>query len=83
MNANVVITDVSLKPNPVYCGEQFIVSAKIEDVVFALESDGYFIMDNDGAFILAPDAKVVYLSTGIENEVIADATGDFIEIMEE
>lgn len=46
---NVAITDVKLTPNPVIVGAQYIVSVKVDPVVFEIATfDGFSIAGIDG-----------------------------------
>lgn len=51
-DANIVITGVTLTPNPVKTGGQYKIEAEIRPVIFVLaDNDGAGITDDDGTLI--------------------------------
>ncbi|MDD2958873.1 MAG: hypothetical protein PHR92_10165 [Lachnospiraceae bacterium] len=82
MVCDIVITGVSITPNPVQTGKQYIISIQIEDALFVLGDEIGRIIDNDGLLIEAPDAAILTVSDN-DGAVIVDDNEDLIEIMEE
>lgn len=54
MAANIVITGVTLTPNPVYAGGRYKISVEITPVTYVLGDDTASLADSDGALIEAP-----------------------------
>ncbi|MDO4324064.1 MAG: hypothetical protein Q4C61_16245 [Lachnospiraceae bacterium] len=51
-DANIVITGVTLMPNPVNTGGQYVLAVEIKPVIFAIaDADGIFLADSDGKII--------------------------------
>lgn len=49
--ANIVITGVSVTPNPVNAGETIYVRADIQPIIEVIGDDNARVIDNDGAYI--------------------------------
>lgn len=50
--ADIVITGVSITPNPVEAGKRAVISAEVLDKVYVLDTgDGSALADGDGALI--------------------------------
>lgn len=79
--ASIVITGVTLAPNPVSSVKQFIVSLQIEQAIFVLGDDETRIMDNDGELIEVPDQAITHLADE-DGAAIIDEDNSIIEIME-
>lgn len=77
---NVVITGISLSPNPVEAGKQFVLSVEIKDVVFVLGDDDMVLIDDDGAYLEAPDEEIV-LQVDDDGAVLTDDDGSVFEMM--
>ena len=82
MKADIVITGATITPNPVYVGASFILSVEIKDATFVLGEDSYDLSDSDGALILVPDGEILCLSTGNDNEILVDSTGEYFDMEE-
>lgn len=55
--ASIVITGVSITPNPVTVGKSFIISADIINKVYVLGDDAGCLIDVDGKLLAEPERE--------------------------
>ena len=72
--ADIVITDISIRPNPVEVGKQYIISVEVRDKIKGImTADGKVLITNDNLVLSKTGSDPGYLTTPTG---IAIATSD-------